>query len=85
MKQGLDARDPAREVEEIVSADRTTVVKKADQALRDAERRLCEKAKDPLLPPTWSGKLRVQTKRSTFIEGPTQVGGERYTGKSPCD
>jgi hypothetical protein len=84
MKQGLDARDPAREVEEIVSAERTTVVKKADQALRDAEHRLCEKAKDPL-PKTWSGNLRVQTRRSTFVEGPTQVGGEGYSGRSPCD
>ncbi len=84
MKQALDARDPAREVEEVVSDDRATVVRKADQALRDAERRLCESAKDPL-PPTWTGTLRVQSEDySTFVEGRTTVGGEKYNGASPC-
>ncbi len=85
MKKALEARDPAREVEEIVSTDRAAVVRKADQALKDAERRICQEAKDPL-PQTWTGTLEVQSEDySRFVAGEASVGGEDYKGANPCD
>ncbi len=85
MKLGLEAQDPARDVEKMVSGDRTAVVRKADQALRDAERRICQRAKDPLAQ-TWSGSLRVwRPDGNGYIVGTTRVGGRGAPGASPCD
>ncbi|HUP49775.1 MAG TPA: hypothetical protein VNA04_13395 [Thermoanaerobaculia bacterium] len=83
IEKALREKDPAREVEPLLSRDRAALVRETDRVLREADSYLCQQSKDPL-PLIWTGSVALPFDDSSGWEIVTVNTGGRDYGTPGC-